>query len=212
MIKYIELLLMFAWMMAAQFFGVLWLALRAHSFFEDVPFVLLMYGCFLLLALFPIGYYLFRYGFSAIKKRISFKFDALTILVSGIIAFWIFLFICRVFFHYDAADYSDLLSKLDSTNYFVGAIIFILVSPLLEEVFYRGIILEELACRIGLVKSVCIVSFTSLLAHYLAIGSVGEALYFFIGSLIFCFVYIEAGLLVSLAVHACVNWYVIYAL
>jgi len=210
MILYFELLISIAWVIFAQQFGTLWLASTVYRYAGNVPDVILSYMCYLFLWAAPVGYLLYKYGIGKIRNRIPLNIRSLQIIVVGVVLFWVILFISKIILHADLQQ--GFIDELEYPYSYVQGALLIIFIPLFEEIFYRGIIFEELNLKFGTKLGFIVVGLLGVLAHYLAINSLGMVLYFFTMELLLTFIYFESGLVVSLFVHACVNWFIIYGI
>lgn len=141
--------------------------------------------------------------------KFSVKREILMYILSGIVMAWIVVFI-NVLVLGKGDTFTQEILKTPHPYYYLNLFLLILWGPILEEILFRGYFFEILRQQLNNTMALLFSSILFIVSHGIW-GAFGINLFFiFLSSIIFTLLYIQGGLIVSISVHAFVNFYLLY--
>jgi membrane protease YdiL (CAAX protease family) len=155
-------------------------------------------------------YMFFQYRFLPVFTRTSLKESLLTSF-GGMILIWIVVAaeVLLYFGNRSNDPFIRQLISLPSLQFYMGAMMIVIVNPFLEEVLFRGFFFEILKGRWNTSIALLVtVSFSSVMHYRAGLGIIHVVL----TNIIFTVLYLAGGLVPCILGHAFVNYYSVYFL
>jgi membrane protease YdiL (CAAX protease family) len=141
--------------------------------------------------------------------KFTIKKEIFTYILAGIVMAWIVVFI-SVLLSGKESSFAQEILKTPRPYYYLNLFLFILWGPLLEETLVRGYFFEILRQKLNDIIALVFSSILFVIPHGIwGIFSI-NLFFIFMYSVIFTLMYIQGGLIVSISVHAFVNFYLLY--
>jgi hypothetical protein len=163
-----------------------------------------------LLIVINLGFFFFfkEQNTAIIKSNLSIKNTILFLLLTFV---WVLMSpLFKYPFLSNSFNLSEIKLSLENIYFSIDKITFsgyhflrlLLITPLLEELFFRKLILSKLNFNLGYYKSIIITSILFSISHL----DINNLLFFFIGSLILCSIYLKTNKLIySFLFHVLMN-------
>lgn len=221
-INYSDIVMAFGVLLFFQYIGGYYFAFFLRNSFEicsKLPWEFLYFSIGMIsLLLFPLAYLSAKSGFLSYKNYSINEWKQVEIIIAGIILCFMVNYLGLVLSakKIDAHIYNTITLPKPYSYYIFILVIFIV--PILEETLYRGYIFEGTRKKLGDYVAAIVTSILFLIGHatfainsiYDAVLNIIPALFIFISSLLFTFVYIWGRIAASIIVHAFANLYLLY--
>jgi len=194
---------------AAYAAGGFFIAPAISSYLQNVPWVTISMLFSSSFSLVIASFYLLNR--SGIRPRIAvINRDWLINCLAFIVLMWAIVFVSILFSGNSSALSNEISSIKNIGIFYLSVFVLTIVGPLLEEIFFRGLVLEILNKNTSVFPSVLATSFLFAMLHGIFGVFSLHLVFIFLASVVFSIAYIQCGIVGSVLTHCFANSYLVF--